>query len=197
MTAQKKTNLEKEVKSDSKLAKPKKKVTEPTVKSENSNSEQVLKTKETSKKTSSKGSPKSSNKLSGPSFFGKGKRKRSVAVAKIFISEENPVFIINEIDAISYFKEPAHYGNASIPLKIIKNLGADQNFSIIVKVFGSGKSSQSDSVKLAIAKSFASLSSEFKVLMRQNGLLTTDTRIVQPKKSGYKKARRKEQFSKR
>ncbi len=131
---------------------------------------------------------------------GKSGKKRSDAFCKIYIDEKNNSsgfkLYINEIDYDSYFKTNAEIFN--VKSSVLKFIELNPIFlNIYVKVSGGGITSQSEAVKYAIAKTLSSFSEETKLQFRSVGLLTRDSRICEPKRSGFKKSRKKEQFSKR
>jgi small subunit ribosomal protein S9 len=80
------------------------------------------------------------------------------------------------------------------PLAVTETEG---KYDVIVKTRGGGISGQTGAVRLAIARALAKLDQKFKLLLRQNGLLTRDARIVERKKYGRVKARKRFQYSKR
>ena len=79
------------------------------------------------------------------------------------------------------------------PFETINN----NNFSVNVSVKGGGLSGQANAVKLAISKALVNYDSKFRVALKKEGLLTRDSRVVERKKYGRRKARRSFQFSKR
>jgi len=75
--------------------------------------------------------------------------------------------------------------------------GATGNYDVKVNVAGGGIKGQAEAVRLAIAKALITLDPEVKPALRAKGLVTRDDRMVERKKPGRRKARRKFQFSKR
>jgi small subunit ribosomal protein S9 len=73
----------------------------------------------------------------------------------------------------------------------------DGKFDINVNVRGGGISGQAEAIRLGIAKALTDLNAEFKPALRAAGFMTRDSRVVERKKSGQKKARKRFQFSKR
>lgn len=73
----------------------------------------------------------------------------------------------------------------------------DGNFDIKVNVVGGGSSGQAEAVRLAIARALTQVDAEFRPPLKSEGFLTRDSRMVERKKYGRRKARRKFQFSKR
>jgi len=76
-------------------------------------------------------------------------------------------------------------------------LQASEQFDLSANVRGGGLSGQSGALRLGIARALALISEDNRKLMRKNGLLTRDSRIVERKKYGQAGARRRFQFSKR
>jgi small subunit ribosomal protein S9 len=76
-------------------------------------------------------------------------------------------------------------------------LGFEKNYDVFVKVHGGGLSGQAQAICLGVARALVKISTTNKVPLRSEGLLTRDTRIVERKKAGLKKARKRPQFSKR
>ena len=75
--------------------------------------------------------------------------------------------------------------------------GNDKNFDIKVNVYGGGVTGQAEAVRLALSRAMCELDAENRAVLKPEGLLTRDPRMVERKKFGQKKARKKFQFSKR
>ena len=82
----------------------------------------------------------------------------------------------------------------SQPLQLTDNL---TSYDIKVNVFGGGVTGQAEAIRLAITRALVAINAENKVVLKPEGLLTRDPRMVERKKFGQKKARKKFQFSKR
>ena len=80
------------------------------------------------------------------------------------------------------------------PFKLTDNLG---KFDLSVNVYGGGITGQVEAIRLAISRALSEMSDENKSALKKEGLLTRDPRMVERKKFGQKKARKKFQFSKR
>lgn len=122
-----------------------------------------------------------------------GNKKTSVASVTLSKSETHS-FTINGRDGYEYL------GSYSVMTALFAFTASNTSFdgfSINVKAHGGGISSQSYAIRHAIAKILAGFSEELKSTIKSLGLLTRDARIVERKKPGLRKARRKEQFSKR
>jgi len=130
----------------------------------------------------------------GRYFYAVGKRKEAVAQVRIYPVENAKIFSINdrkleEYFPISRFKEGA---KASMVVS-----GQDGKFNVSVKVIGGGISAQSEAVRLGIARALVKSDENFRKTLRDNGFLTRDSRSVERKKPGLKKARRSPQWAKR
>ena len=101
---------------------------------------------------------------------------------------------VNKKDYKDYF--PTHL--LQYKLEQAQNLiSMSNNFDIDVNVFGGGLNGQAEAVRLAIARALVKLNEENKNILRKEGLITRDPRMVERKKPGQRKARKKTQFSKR
>jgi len=121
-----------------------------------------------------------------------GRRKTSVAQVRIIPGNGN--IIVNKIDFFDYFPLEVNRKDALKPLEVTQSVG---KFDIIAKVHGGGKSGQTGAMQLALARALVNFNEELKSSLRGAGLLTRDPRMVERKKYGLKKARKRFQFSKR
>jgi small subunit ribosomal protein S9 len=121
-----------------------------------------------------------------------GRRKTSVAQVRIIPGNGN--IIVNKIDFFDYFPMEVNRKDALKPLEVTQSVG---KFDIIAKVHGGGKSGQTGAMQLALARALVNFNEELKSSLRGAGLLTRDPRMVERKKYGLKKARKRFQFSKR
>jgi small subunit ribosomal protein S9 len=120
--------------------------------------------------------------------------RRKTAVARIYLSEGNGNITVNGKDYKEYFP--------TLPLQYIVNQSLEVSnntgkFDVKVNVSGGGVKGQAEAVRLAIAKAVVELDPEVKAGLRAKGLMTRDDRMVERKKPGRRKARRRFQFSKR
>lgn len=120
--------------------------------------------------------------------------RRKEAVARAYVSEGNGEIIINGRPMQEYFPVLTHQSRVKQPLQLA---GQEDKVSIKVNVNGGGISGQAGAVSLAIAKALVQGNEEVRGALRQFGLLTRDSRTVERKKPGQKKARKRFQFSKR
>ena len=125
-------------------------------------------------------------------LYATGKRKNSIAKVWL-IPNGNGEIKVNKKDLNKYFSRPLLNMLIKKPFETINNI----NFSVNVFVSGGGLSGQAGAIKLAISKALVNYDSKFRVALKKEGLLTRDSRVVERKKYGRKKARKSFQFSKR
>lgn len=130
--------------------------------------------------------------FSGKYIKAVGRRKRAIARVRLFETGKG-IIIINSHRAVEYF--PGEGLNLiTQPLKVTGH-GRDFNFSVIVK--GGGKHGQIDAVRLGISRAILAFDPATKEALKVNGFLVRDSRRVERKKAGLKKARKAPQWSKR
>lgn len=120
--------------------------------------------------------------------------RRKTAVARIYLKDGNGTITVNNKDYVEYFP--------TLPLQYIVNQAFTVSnnagkYDVTVNVSGGGITGQAEAVRLAIAKALVELDPEVKASLRAKDLMTRDSRMVERKKPGRRKARRKFQFSKR
>lgn len=125
-------------------------------------------------------------------LYATGKRKNSIARVWL-IPNGNGEIKVNKKDLNKYFSRPLLNMLIKKPFETINNI----NFNVNVFVKGGGLSGQAGAIKLAISKALVNYDSKFRVALKKEGLLTRDSRVVERKKYGRKKARKSFQFSKR
>lgn len=123
--------------------------------------------------------------------------KKKTAVASVVIAKsKKPSFIINNRDALEYFQ--GQNLCVQLALQAFGVLGIEsEEYAVSVNAHGGGLSAQSYAIRLAIAKILSTFSPTARTSIKVAGLLTRDSRIVERKKVGLRKARKKEQYSKR
>ncbi|MFH0865079.1 MAG: 30S ribosomal protein S9 [Bacteroidota bacterium] len=121
-----------------------------------------------------------------------GRRKN--AIASIFVKEGNGTITVNERDYKAYFTIPTLQYVVNQPLEIVELTG---KFNIIAHINGGGITGQAEALKLAIARALCKINPELRPPLKAKGLLRRDPRMVERKKPGQKKARKRFQFSKR
>mgnify|MGYP001491223069 CR=1 FL=1 len=120
--------------------------------------------------------------------------RRKTSVARVYISKGSSDNIINGKKLDEYFPTAALQSKVKKPLVITDNLN---NFSLKANVYGGGFNGQAESIRLAISRALCEINEEYRPILKKEGLLTRDPRMVERKKYGQKKARKKFQFSKR
>ena len=126
-------------------------------------------------------------------FYATGKRKTSVA--KVWLESGNGNIKVNDKELDEWLGgHTAIKKRVLLPLFITKQ---HKSVNIVAKTSGGGYSAQADALKLAISKALIEFDSGFRPVLKPKGLLTRDSRVVERKKCGRRKARRSPQFSKR
>jgi small subunit ribosomal protein S9 len=120
--------------------------------------------------------------------------RRKDAVARLYLSEGKGKFTINKRDYTDYFPTGTLQYKINQPFEITETTG---KYDVKVNVFGGGITGQAEAVRLAISKALIEIDPDYKPALKAEGLTTRDPRMVERKKFGRKKARKKEQFSKR
>ncbi|MBN2963217.1 30S ribosomal protein S9 [Sulfurospirillum sp. T05] len=126
-------------------------------------------------------------------IYATGKRKS--AVAKVWVSPGSGKIVINGMDLNSWLG-----GHEAIKLKVVQPLlvtKQEASMDVVANTLGGGYSSQAEALRHGISKALASMDADFRALLKPKGLLTRDSRVVERKKFGKRKARRSPQFSKR
>ena len=125
-------------------------------------------------------------------LYATGKRKNSIA--KVWLTPNGKGIIkVNKKDFNKYFPRLLLNMLVKKPFTVINN----NNFNVNISVNGGGLSGQAGAIKLAISRALISYDPKFRPALKKNGLLTRDSRVVERKKYGKRKARRSFQFSKR
>jgi small subunit ribosomal protein S9 len=120
--------------------------------------------------------------------------RRKTAVARVYVSDGTGSITINKREFKSYFTTAALQYKVLQPLNLTDHV---TSFDIKVNVFGGGITGQAEAIRLAISRVLVELNAENRLILKPQGLLTRDPRMVERKKFGQKKARKKFQFSKR
>ncbi len=126
-------------------------------------------------------------------FYGLGRRKASTARARVMGGKG--VITVNNKKAEDYFcGNEAWLSELVQPLQLI---GKEKDYDVSIVVDGGGLSGQVDASKLAISKALSTMNDDLRGTFKKAGLLMRDPREKEPKKYGLRKARKREQFSKR
>lgn len=120
--------------------------------------------------------------------------RRKTAVARVYVSKGKGNITVNNRAFENYFPTSTLRYKVQQPLALTHN---ENEFDIKVNVYGGGITGQAEAVRLAIARVMCELNDENRGILKPEGLLTRDPRMVERKKFGQKKARKKFQFSKR
>lgn len=149
-------------------------------------------TKKTKKETGAKKEEKK-EEISEKYFYAVGRRKTSVAQVRIYpISKEDNEIEVNKEKFEKYFPTLTLQNNILAPLRL-----SPAKFKITSLLKGGGFKGQSEAIRLGIARALAKFDESLKKSLKDNGFLTRDSRIVERKKPGLKKARRAPQWQKR
>ena len=120
--------------------------------------------------------------------------RRKTAVARIYVSKGKGTITINKRNITDYFTTAALQYKVKQALMLTNTL---DSYDVKVNVHGGGVTGQAEAVRLAITRALTSIDEEYRLVLKPEGLLTRDPRMVERKKFGQKKARKKFQFSKR
>ena len=124
--------------------------------------------------------------------YGTGRRKSSVA--RVFLKTGKGKIIVNDKPADEYFSRETSRMILRQPLTLTENL---TSFDIKINVFGGGESGQAGAVRHGITRALIDFDDGLKSDLSKAGFVTRDAREVERKKVGFRKARRRKQFSKR
>jgi small subunit ribosomal protein S9 len=120
--------------------------------------------------------------------------RRKTAIARIYVQPGKGDITVNNRDLKEYFISEIHQTTVKQAFAAVK---ADNQYDVKVNVEGGGVKGQAEAVRLAIARALVQINDEHRIALRKDRLLTRDSRMVERKKPGRRKARRKFQFSKR
>jgi small subunit ribosomal protein S9 len=120
--------------------------------------------------------------------------RRKTSIARVYVQPGKGDVKINDRDLKEYFISEIHQTTVKQAFATVK---ADNQYDVTVNVEGGGIKGQAEAIRLGIARALVQINVEHKPALRKEGLLTRDSRMVERKKPGRRKARRKFQFSKR
>ncbi|MCA0152667.1 30S ribosomal protein S9 [Winogradskyella vincentii] len=120
--------------------------------------------------------------------------RRKTAVARVYVAKGKGNITVNKKGMADYFTTAPLQYKVNQPLVMTNN---DGNFDITVNVYGGGITGQAEAIRLALSRAMCEHDAENRAILKPEGLLTRDPRMVERKKFGQKKARKKFQFSKR
>ena len=129
----------------------------------------------------------------GKYFYGLGRRKAATARARLYAGKGNVT--INDKPAAAYLSEnKAMLAEITDPLALVNK---QKDFDVTIKVKGGGLAGQVDAIKLAIAKAITVGHADLRTTLKKAEFLRRDPREKERKKNGLRKARKREQYSKR
>lgn len=120
--------------------------------------------------------------------------RRKTAVARVYLAQGSGNITVNKKEVEEYFPAGTLQYKVRQPLNLTGN---NENFDVKVNVFGGGITGQAEAIRLALSRAMVELEAENRAILKPEGLMTRDPRMVERKKFGQKKARKKFQFSKR
>jgi small subunit ribosomal protein S9 len=120
--------------------------------------------------------------------------RRKTAVARVYLKEGKGNITVNKRSLENYFTTGTLQYKVKQALTLTDN---EKSYDISVNVFGGGITGQAEAIRLALSRAMCEINEENRTILKPEGLLTRDPRMVERKKFGQKKARKKFQFSKR
>lgn len=127
-----------------------------------------------------------------PVSYGTGRRKS--CVARVWLRRGKGNIVVNGLPFDKYFDTEMSRIEASTPIRVCEEAS---KYDVDVNVHGGGKEAQAGALKLGFARALVGMYENLRSVLRQNNLLTVDSRVKERKKYGQKAARRKFQFVKR
>jgi small subunit ribosomal protein S9 len=126
--------------------------------------------------------------------LGIGTGRRKCAVARVFLREGTGKLLVNDVEVSQYFKIPELITVVRKPLVVT---ASENKYDIVISVLGGGINGQAGACAHGLSRALAQVDPTNHTVLRTNGLLTRDPRMVERKKYGQRGARRRFQFSKR
>ncbi|GAB3943534.1 30S ribosomal protein S9 [Spirosoma harenae] len=120
--------------------------------------------------------------------------RRKTAISRIYMSAGSGAISVNGKDYKQYFPTEVLQIILNQPFAAVNGTGG---YDVKVNVRGGGVAGQAEATRMAIARALVEMNAEFRPALKKEGFLTRDSRMVERKKPGRKKARRRFQFSKR
>ena len=120
--------------------------------------------------------------------------RRKAAIARVYMSEGKGQIIVNNRDFKDYFPNKQLHYVVEQPLNLLE---VRDNYDIKVNLDGGGMTGQAEALRLGISRALIKINPDYKPALRAEGFVTRDPRVVERKKPGQPKARKKFQFSKR
>ncbi|ATA73700.1 MULTISPECIES: 30S ribosomal protein S9 [Capnocytophaga] len=120
--------------------------------------------------------------------------RRKTAVARVYLKPGNGAISVNKRELNDYFTTSTLQYKVRQPFALT---GTEDTYDVKVNVYGGGVTGQAEAIRLAISRALCEVDVENRATLKPEGLLTRDPRMVERKKFGQKKARKRFQFSKR
>ena len=120
--------------------------------------------------------------------------RRKTSIARVYVTPGNGKIVVNNREFKDYFVSDIHQILVKQPFTILQQ---DGTYDVQATVEGGGVKGQAEAIRLGIARALVEMNAENKPALKKEGLLTRDSRMVERKKFGRRKARRRFQFSKR
>ena len=120
--------------------------------------------------------------------------RRKAAIARVYLSDGKGQIIVNGRDFKDYFPDKQLHYVVEQPLNLLE---LRDNYDIKVNLVGGGMTGQAEALRLGISRALIKINPEYKPALRAEGFVTRDPRVVERKKPGQPKARKRFQFSKR
>ena len=120
--------------------------------------------------------------------------RRKTSVARVYVTPGKGDIRVNARDLKEYFLSEIHQTLVKQPLVALK---AETQYDVTINVEGGGIKGQAEAIRLGISRALVQFNAENKPTLRKEGFVTRDSRMVERKKPGRRKARRRFQFSKR
>ena len=120
--------------------------------------------------------------------------RRKTSVARVYVRPGSGVITINKKDSKEYFGTDVLVYKVNQAFLLTETVG---QYDVTVNIFGGGITGQAEAIRLGVSRALCEINEEFRLLLKPHGLLTRDARMVERKKPGQKKARKRFQFSKR
>lgn len=120
--------------------------------------------------------------------------RRKAAVARVYLSEGKGNFTVNKREIDNFFPTKTLQYVAKQPLELLEVAGT---YDVKVNIYGGGIKGQAEALRLGLSRALIEANPESREALKKAGFLTRDSRVVERKKPGQPKARKKFQFSKR
>ena len=120
--------------------------------------------------------------------------RRKTAVARVYLSQGKGKITVNKRDMDQYFQTATLQYKVNQPFALTQT---EKSYDVNINVFGGGITGQAEAIRLALSRALCEIDETHREALKPEGLLTRDPRMVERKKYGQKKARKKFQFSKR